>query len=67
MDMDTLLLPSPPATPPLRDNKVENVSQERENRNDSQTESQTAEIDLQFASLTVRPNECSVYVCVCVC
>lgn len=41
MDMDTsLLLPSPPATPPLRDNKVENVSPEM-------THTLREEIDLQ--------------------
>lgn len=41
MDMDTsLLLPSPPATPPLRDNKEENVSPEM-------THKLREEIDLQ--------------------
>ncbi|XP_034472779.1 transcription factor Sp2 [Drosophila innubila] len=30
MDMDTLLLPSPPATPPLRDNQIENVAKDKQ-------------------------------------
>ncbi|KAH8266504.1 hypothetical protein KR044_009286 [Drosophila immigrans] len=34
MDMDTLLLPSPPATPPLRDNQVENVAKDKQQVNE---------------------------------
>ncbi|XP_030565628.1 Krueppel-like factor luna [Drosophila novamexicana] len=35
MDMDTLLLPSPPATPPLRDNKVENAAKDKQQVNEN--------------------------------
>ncbi|XP_017152538.1 Krueppel-like factor 10 [Drosophila miranda] len=35
MNMDTLLLPSPPATPPLRENKLENVVKDEQQVNEN--------------------------------
>ncbi|EDW28574.1 cabut [Drosophila persimilis] len=35
MNMDTLLLPSPPATPPLRENKLENVAKDEQQVNEN--------------------------------
>ncbi|KAL7742378.1 hypothetical protein ACLKA6_019013 [Drosophila palustris] len=56
MDMDTLLLPSPPATPPLRDNKIENAAKDKQQVSENLLKAKLKLVSHKNGSGIITPN-----------